>query len=586
MAQLERLCESGTFKNSSRLCQFLRYTVEATLKEEGEYLKEYVIGTEVYGRRPPYHPSQDSIVRTEAVRLRNKLKEYYETEGAQDEVLIYYQRGTYRPNIRLSAQMPKETTAASAKSSHSGTTEHKGVTIAVLPFRHQEGETLTAAIAAGVTDELTFLIAETDGCQVLAAPSVALAEAHIADAAFLGDALKVDQIITGSVRKDASHVRVSVTGVHPSGLETWSERFDLTITDKDLIFLEEQTAMAIMARIAPQTSKIRNKKVRVSPAILSALPDFLSAESALDHGTSSSVRSALAKFQHLAQHGPESPRIHCGIAQCYYSLIFLGEPVEAADLQQARTAATKALELDPEMAEAHAAMGCCLVLSHNLKSAEDHHRHALSLGASPGVRQRYADLLMMLGRFDEASLQLRAAWRLDPFSCRQRVSTARLKYLLSGTSEHPAIPEDAVPYGPVPNQVLLFQAELLLQMKRAEEAAALAEAILLTSDESPSILSGVAGILALAGRTEGAWALIAGFHLLDQRASLSRTCQARLCMCLQDEEGCENFLKLAVAVNEPQVAWLETDPRFGSMRERAIYKRAVRSILKPAPVVN
>ncbi len=44
-------------------------------------LKEYVIGTEVYDRKPPYHPSQDSIVRTEARRLRAKLKEYYESEG-------------------------------------------------------------------------------------------------------------------------------------------------------------------------------------------------------------------------------------------------------------------------------------------------------------------------------------------------------------------------------------------------------------------------------------------------------------------------------------------------------------------------
>ena len=117
-AQLERLCGSATFRNSSRLCRFLRYTVESAMRGEGETLKEYVIGTDVYDRRHPYHPSQDSIVRTEAKRLRNKLKEYYETEGNEDEVLIYYRSGSYQPIFRKSerrldtTKMPAENTAA------------------------------------------------------------------------------------------------------------------------------------------------------------------------------------------------------------------------------------------------------------------------------------------------------------------------------------------------------------------------------------------------------------------------------------------------------------------------------------------
>ena len=96
-AQLERLCASATFRNSSRLSRFLRYTVERTLQGEGDTLKEYVIGTEVYDRGPPYHPSQGSIVRTEARRLRDKLKEFYGADGAKDEVLIYYRPESYQP---------------------------------------------------------------------------------------------------------------------------------------------------------------------------------------------------------------------------------------------------------------------------------------------------------------------------------------------------------------------------------------------------------------------------------------------------------------------------------------------------------
>jgi hypothetical protein len=98
--ELARILASNVFVQSDRLGQFLRYTVETTLAGEAETLKEYRIGTEVYNRRPPYHPSSDSIVRSEARRLRKKLKEYYESSGMGDPVFIYYRPGSYVPVFR------------------------------------------------------------------------------------------------------------------------------------------------------------------------------------------------------------------------------------------------------------------------------------------------------------------------------------------------------------------------------------------------------------------------------------------------------------------------------------------------------
>ena len=99
--QLARMLDSPIFVHSHRLSRFLRFTVETTLAGQAETLKEYVIGTEVYDRKPPYHPSADSIVRSEARRLRNKLKQYYESAGKDDPVFIYYRPGGYAPVFRL-----------------------------------------------------------------------------------------------------------------------------------------------------------------------------------------------------------------------------------------------------------------------------------------------------------------------------------------------------------------------------------------------------------------------------------------------------------------------------------------------------
>ena len=100
--ELTRILESPIFVQSERLGRFLRYTVETTLEGDAETLKEYLIGTEVYDRKPPYHPSVDSIVRSEARRLRSKLKEYYELEGKNDSIFIYYRPGSYVPAFRRS----------------------------------------------------------------------------------------------------------------------------------------------------------------------------------------------------------------------------------------------------------------------------------------------------------------------------------------------------------------------------------------------------------------------------------------------------------------------------------------------------
>ena len=98
--ELSRMLESPIFAQSDRLARFLRFTVETTLAGQSETLKEYLIGTEVYDRKPPYHPSVDSIVRSEARRLRNKLRQYYESVGKDDPVFIYYRTGSYVPAFR------------------------------------------------------------------------------------------------------------------------------------------------------------------------------------------------------------------------------------------------------------------------------------------------------------------------------------------------------------------------------------------------------------------------------------------------------------------------------------------------------
>jgi TolB-like protein len=94
-AQLERILASPGFANAGRLSRFLRFVVERTLDGEGDQLKEYRLGTEVFDRSSDYDPRLDSIVRVEARRLRSKLAEYYEGRGRADPIAIRVDKGSY-----------------------------------------------------------------------------------------------------------------------------------------------------------------------------------------------------------------------------------------------------------------------------------------------------------------------------------------------------------------------------------------------------------------------------------------------------------------------------------------------------------
>lgn len=107
-AQLERILASPTFARAGRLSRFLRFVTESTLAGREHELKEYTVGVEVFGKDVAYDPQHDASVRVEARRLRYKLRDYYESEGGQDPILIDLPKGGFIPRAerRTSAGVP------------------------------------------------------------------------------------------------------------------------------------------------------------------------------------------------------------------------------------------------------------------------------------------------------------------------------------------------------------------------------------------------------------------------------------------------------------------------------------------------
>src|SRR5579863_8920961 len=96
---LHDILHSAVFRRSVRLARFLTFLVDQTLDNGSQSLKEYAIGVAVFDRPTSYDPRLDPIVRVEARRLRAKLREYYEEEGANCRVLIQMPDRGYVPSF-------------------------------------------------------------------------------------------------------------------------------------------------------------------------------------------------------------------------------------------------------------------------------------------------------------------------------------------------------------------------------------------------------------------------------------------------------------------------------------------------------
>ena len=113
-SQLERILGSEIFLRSERLSGFLRFVVERTLDGQGGSLKEQILGSELYGKGPEFDGSADPIVRVDARRLRDKLREYY-SQFPRDPIVISVLKGSYVPvfqanDVLLDTTAPAQST--------------------------------------------------------------------------------------------------------------------------------------------------------------------------------------------------------------------------------------------------------------------------------------------------------------------------------------------------------------------------------------------------------------------------------------------------------------------------------------------
>ena len=574
--ELERIVRSPLFAQSERLSRFLRYTVEHVITGQDDSLKEYVIGTEVYDRKPPYHPSQDSIVRTEARRLRSKLKEYYEEEGKNDPIFIFFRPGSYAPVFRLKDSAESDVVVDTPQDELyiDGT----GVQVAVVPFLDLSGKPLSSRYALGVTDELIHELMQSEGCRVVSANSIAQLGARSSDVPGLARRLGVQIVFEGTVREEGNRVRVTGRIVSADGFQLWSQRLDAEADASELFDMQEQFASALVSRVRPQQSIVVAAKATVSPRLLSVYPTLLKGESLIEEGTVADIQAALAKFCEVAQTTPHYARLFCGIARCHVWMALHGAPRSQEHISQARSAAETAIKLDPRMADALTSLGSVQALEWEWEEAEASLRKAAENRSHAAGNRQFAMLLTLLGRFDEACLYLNTAHKIDPFSYQQKAAAARFFYL--GRRYEEALEHFAEPmrYGPVPIDAQLDLALIHSALGNYESATRLAQLVQRCTGVDLPLLARVAEVYAQCQNRGLAESITEKFGLVSDDTRMSKFSRARLAAALGREEEAMSLLSASCSDKEAELPYVAVEPGFDPIRQMPDFSELVRKI--------
>ena len=137
-AQVQKVVQSKAFRTSEVHRNLLNYLAEKSLAGESDSLKEYTVGLDVFGKPSSYDPRQESTVRMHVARLRQKLAEYYRTEGVEDAVVIDLPKGGFR--VTFEGRPALEPPAVAAETAppvfpHDSSTFRRSDANAALPLR-------------------------------------------------------------------------------------------------------------------------------------------------------------------------------------------------------------------------------------------------------------------------------------------------------------------------------------------------------------------------------------------------------------------------------------------------------------------
>ena len=394
--QLVRILNSGPFHQSQRRQRFLEYLVNETLAGRGERLKAYNVALAVFDRPETFDPTVDPLVRIEAARLREKLREYYGTDGQGDPIHIDLPKGTYTPQIEFRQ-------AASPNPWPAFTPLSEKASIAVLPFESIGNDPRWDRFADGITEDIVTDLAHSKDLFVVARNSTEVYRGKPADVRNVGRDLGVRYVLEGSIQPLGDQIRVTAQLIDTrTGGHVWSDRYDRPATD--LFKVQSDVTEKIAATLTGYEGAVaeaeRSLIRRKPPSDLTAYDTYLLGMEAKHKVTKEGLDEGERLFRKALEIDPQLARAYVGLAFIYVYRIELGLGTSVADnLTKLMEAARNAVRLDPNDGETQLVLGHAFAYQGMADQALEQFAKAEAL--APNNADRLISIAWLLPQFDQ-----------------------------------------------------------------------------------------------------------------------------------------------------------------------------------------
>ncbi len=458
------------------------------------------------------------------------------------------------------------------------------MTLAVLPFDNLSAQTDQEFFADGFTEEMIAELGklDPDHLGVIARTTTRLYKNTRKDIGQIRQELGVDYVLEGSVRRAENRMRITAQLIQTSDMtHLWAESYDRDVADVLTIQSEVATKIAQSLTLA-----LRRPGGAVASTSSSGYDLYLRGRFFREQATEESTRRAIEFFQRAIAADPKLARAYAGIADAYWLLGAPGWEVELPSklLEKAQTSAERALEIDPQLAEAHAVLAMIrLSYRWDRDGAEQEIREAIRLNPSfAQAHQYYSTALTTMGRFDAAIDEAKRSLELDPLSAPASTTLAIRYYYAQRYAEAAAQFQKTLETNPgfaVAHWGLAQCARA--RGDRVTELNELHQAVEL-SGNSAYMRAHLAYGLALAGDRDRAVALQRELETEGQGRYQSPYHLALIAMGLNERPAALRALEAAFADRSGWMVFLPVEPEFAPVRDDPQFQRLLARV-QPMP---
>jgi TolB-like protein/DNA-binding winged helix-turn-helix (wHTH) protein/Tfp pilus assembly protein PilF len=451
--------------------------------------------------------------------------------------------------------------------------------LAVLPLENLSSDPSQDYFSDGMTDELITDLAQISALRVISRTSVMVYKGARKPLPQIARELHVDGVVEGSVLRDGDRVRITAQLIDAAtDKHLWSQSYEGDL--RDTLALQDRVARTIAEQIrislTPQEQAALKSVRVVNPEAYEA---YLKGRFFWNKRTAEGLKAGLEYFNQAIKQDPNYAQAYSGLADTY---ALLGDwqyavltPADA--YPKAKAAALRAVELDSSLGEAHNSLAFVLDgFDWDLDGAGKEFQRALEL--SPGyatAHHWYAWHLALLGRYDEAIVEMKKAENLDPLSLIINSDLAELLIIAHSYDESMKQSRKAIEMDPDFAMAHNQLGQAYLQQHLYGQAVVELQKAVQLSGASPTSTSNLARAYALSGQRDAAFKLLGDLRSSGTSRYSNAPEIAAVYVALGDAKQALNWLEKGYAERfnpgvliRPGFDPLRTDPRFRSLVRR------------------